>query len=397
MFAMLKVIVRHKKLMIAVTLGAFLLSAAVSIIMPSRYMASVTFLPLGVERDITGLRGFFSQMGTFGETFAAYLRARKNYIIDFFLRSRRMSDLIDAQVGLRDAYGTNDPERIRRALQEHTRVIIRNEGVIILTVEDRSAERALAITREYMRFLDSLLVDSAVKGAEDRIGFLADEIKAREDQIAASDSVLMEFLQIHGLYDMQQQVRVTLDVVSDLSSRLSIIDVEKRLLEMTMKPGSPDLDRTELEWNKLREQLLLLREKGAEPRVFPPLKKLPEISAQYAHIMSQRKTAEFVLAYLRIRLEDAKVSAKSRVSVLRILDPPTLPGKRSWPKRKQIVLVSTAAAFFWGAFFLMVRERWREGAFREGRPSLESAPPEPLGRSAPLEKPGGGGKADDER
>jgi capsule polysaccharide export protein KpsE/RkpR len=375
MFAMLKVILRHKRVMIAVTLGGFVLSAVVSIVTPSRYMASVTFLPLGVERDITGLRGFFAPMGTFGESFAAYLRARKNYIIDFFLRSRRMSDLIDAHVGLREAYGTNDPERIRRELQRHTRVIIRNEGVIILTVEDRSPKRALAITRDYMQFLDSLLVDSAVKSAQDRIAFLADEIKEREAQIAASDSLLRDFLETNGLYDMQQQVRVTLDVVSDLSSRLSIIDVEKRLLEMTMRPGSPDLDRAQLEWNKLREQLLLLRETGAEPRVFPPLKRLPEITAQYAHMMSQRKSTEFVLGYLRIRLEDAQVSAKSRVSVLRLLDPPTLPEKRSWPKRKQIVLASTAAAFFWAAFVLMVRERWKEGAFRERRPGAASASP----------------------
>jgi len=377
MVTLLRVVLRHKTFVIAVTLAGFAVSAAASLVIPPRYLVSATFLPLGVERDITGLRGFFAPLGTFGETFSAYLRARKNYIIDFFLRSRRMSDLIDARVGLREPYGTNDPDKIRRILQQRTRVTIRNEGVILLTVEDRSPARALAIANEYLRLLDSLLVESAVEGAADRIEFLTHEIDERERQIALSDSLLRGFLELHGLYDMQQQVRLTLDVVSDLSSRLSIVDIEKRLLETTMKPGSPDLARAELEWNKLREQLLILRERGAEPKLFPPLKRLPEISAKFANVLSQRRTAEFVLAYLRIRLEDARVSANSRVSVLRILDPPILPERRSWPKRKQIVLVSTAAAFFWGSFFLLVRERWREGGFREGRPApVESRPPE---------------------
>jgi capsule polysaccharide export protein KpsE/RkpR len=381
MLALLRIVFLHRRVILAITAAGFIISAAVSMAIPSRYTVATSFLPLGVERDITGLRGFFAPLGSFGESFAAYLRARKNYIIDFFIRSRRMSEVIDAKVGLKEAYGTEDPDLIRERLQLHTRVIIRNEGVIILTVDDRSRERALAITNAYLKSLDSLLVQSAVEGALSRTKYLNQEVARREREIAASDSLLKEFLDVYGLYDMNQQVRLMLDVVSDLSARLSILDIEKNLLELTMKPGSPDYDRVELEWNSLREQLLLLKEKGAGPKLFPPLKKLPEISSRYAGLLSQRRTQEFVLAYLRVLLEDAKVSAKSRESVLRPLDPPALPDKRSWPKRKQIVLASTAASFFWGCLFLIARERWRDGAFGElrGRGAACSPPKASMG------------------
>ena len=386
MLALLRIVFLHRKPILAITLAGFVISAAVSMAIPTRYTVATSFLPLGVERDITGLRGFFAPLGSFGESFAAYLRARKNYIIDFFIRSRRMSDVINAKVGLEEAYGTKDPDKIRERLQLHTRVIIRNEGVIILTVEDRSGERALAITKAYLRSLDSLLVQSAVEGAQNRIKYLNQEVVSREREIAASDSLLRNFLSVNSLYDLNQQVRLMLDVVSDLSVRLSVLDIEKNLLELTMKPGNPDYDRVELEWNSLREQLLLLREKGAAPKLFPPLKKLPEVSSQYAGILSERRTQEFILAYLRVLLEDAKVSAKSRESVLRPLDPPFLPDKRSWPKRKQIVLASTAASFFWGCLFLIARERWREGGFAELRRGRAGAAPPPTAA--------GGGEAD---
>jgi len=355
---------RHKKAIVLITFAGFVISSIVSLVLPPRYVASTMFAPVGVEKEITGLREFFAPMGSFGESFAAYLRARKNYLIDFFIRSRRMSDLMDARFDIKRMYHVSDGEEARRKLSEHTSVLIRDEGVIVLSFEDRDRERALAITRAYVAQLDSILIELTIENSRDQIAFLNSEIARRERASAVNDSLLTAYLGQHGLYEMEQQIRAMLDIVSDLSSRLSILDIEKKLLEMTMKPGSVELDKVKFEWVKLREQLLLLRETGAEPSLFPPFKKLPEITARYVQFMGERRMQEFVLGYLRLKLADAEVSANSRVSAFKILDPPSAPDRRSWPKRKQIVMVSTAAAFFWGCFFMIVRERWKEGSLR---------------------------------
>jgi len=372
--SLLSVIFRHKRAILLITVAGFVISAAVSLVVPPRYVASTMFAPAGVERDITGLREFFAPMGAFGESFAAYLRARKNYIIDHFIRSRRMSDLMDARFDVKRMYRVADAEEARRKLGEHTSVDIRDEGVIILSFEDRSRERAIAVTESYVAQLDSILIDLTIENSRDRIAFLDGEIARRERAIETTDSLLQEHLERYGLYEVQQQVRAMLDIVSDLSGRLSILDIEKKLLELTMQPGGDEVGKIEFECSKLREQILLLRETGAAPNLFPPLKKLPEISARYLQLMSERRMQEFVAGYLRLKLADAEISANSRVSVLKILDPPAAPDRRSWPKRKQIVMVSTAAAFFWGCFFMLVRERWKEGAFRAGPGASAGAP-----------------------
>lgn len=359
MIALLLVIFRRKKVILSVTAAGFLISAVVSMLIPSRFVASTMFAPAGVEKDLTNLREFFAPMGSFGESFAAYLRARKNYLIDYIIRSRRMSDLIDARFDLGRVYGVTDRDEIRRRLGEHTAVVIRDEGVIVLSVEDRDRERAIAIAEEYLAQLDTVLLDLAVENSRERMQFLGDEVARRERAITVADSLIGAYLGTYGLYAMEEQVRVMLDIVSNLSNRLSVLDVEKRLLEMTMKPGSDDLDRVEFEWNQMRKQLLLLRETGAEPDLFPPFKKLPEISTQYLQFMSERRMQEFMVAYLRLRLADAEVAANSRMSVLKVFDPPSAPDRRSWPKRKQIVLVSTAAAFFWACFSMVLDERRR--------------------------------------
>jgi capsule polysaccharide export protein KpsE/RkpR len=356
MIALLLAIIRRKKTILCVTAAGFLISAAVSVLLPSRFVASTMFAPAGIEKDLTNLKEFFAPMGSFGESFATYLRARKNYLIDYIIRSRRMSDLIDARFDLRGMYGVADREEARRKLGEHTSVVIKDEGVIVLGVEDSDRERAIAMAGEYLAQLDTILLALVVENSRDRMQFLNGQVARRERAMETADSLIGSYLGQYGLYEMEEQVRVMLGIVSDLSSRLSVLDVQKRLLALTMKPGSDDLDRIEFEANQLRGQLLLLRETGAEPNLFPPFKKLPEISTRYLQFMSERRMQEFMLAYLRLRLADAEVTANSRMSAIRVLDPPSAPDRRSWPKRKQIVLVSTAAAFFWASFFMVLLE-----------------------------------------
>jgi capsule polysaccharide export protein KpsE/RkpR len=276
-----------------------------------------------------------------------------------------MSDRIDARFDLRGLYGVTDREEARRKLGEHTAVVIKNEGVIVLSVADRDRERAIAIVEEYLAQLDTIIFDLVVENSRERVQFLRGEVARGERAIAVGDSSISGYLGQYGLYEMDEQVRVMLDIVSDLSGRLSILDVEKRLLELTMKPGGGDLERVEFEWNQLRNQLLLLRETGAEPNLFPPFKKLPDISAHYLQFVSERKIQEFMLAYLRLRLADAEASANNRMSALKVFDPPFAPDRRLWPKRKQIVLVSTAAAFFWASFIMVLDERRRSAKARE--------------------------------
>lgn len=370
--SLLSIVIRYKRLIFLATALGFVVSAAVSLIIPPRYVASAMLAPVGVEKELTGLRGFFAPLGSFGESFATYLRAQKNFIFELLIRSRRMSELLDARFDLKDAYGVSDADEVRRRLRENTSVVIRDEGVIALSVEDRSRERAIAIAEGYLAVLDSILTDLTIESSLERAAFLEEEIARRTAASAVADSTLASYLQQFGLYHVEQQVRAMLDIVSDLSTRLSVLDIEEKLLEMTMKPGSDELDRVSFERRKLREQLFLLRETGAEPGLFPPLKKLPEISARYGHLIGERQMDEFTLAYLRVRLAEARLSAASRVSAIRILDPPSAPERRSWPKRKQIVMISTAAAFLWACFFALVRERWKAGASGGGIPPAAS-------------------------
>lgn len=364
MIPLLKAILRGKKYIIIFTVAAFVTSAGASLVIPPKYTSTTVFMPIGVEKEITGLRGFFSQLGAFGEAYSTYLRARKNYVIDFFVRSRRMSDLMNKRFDLEKVYRVNNAEEVKEELRRRTGVMIRDEGVIVLSVDDRDPTRARDMVSAYLAYLDTLLIDMNSSYAAERVRFLEGEIARRKRVVSRDDSMLAQFQKRYSLYDMQKQARAVMDLVSALSSRLSILDTEKKLLEMAMLPDVPELRSIDAEMARIEEQLAAIKNEGLDvkgrTKLFPSLNELPELSQKYVKLLSDIKMQEFAIGYLKLRLEDAKLSADKRVSVLKILDPPVVPERRSWPKRKQIVLFSTMAVFFWTAMVLLVIEEFRK-------------------------------------
>ena len=112
MLLFIRIILRHKTAVILVTSAAFVVSAAVSLILPPRYQSYAAFMPIGVEKELTGQGGFFSSLGSFGEAYAAMMRVKRNAVLEFILRSRRMSDLMSRRFSLDEVYGTGDSEKV---------------------------------------------------------------------------------------------------------------------------------------------------------------------------------------------------------------------------------------------------------------------------------------------
>ncbi len=375
MLSIFSVILRYKKLVVLITLAGFVVSALISLVVPPRYVSVAAFLPVGVEQEITGRRGFFSQLGAFGEAYSTFMRVRRNFVIDFIMRSRRMSDLMDARFDLGRVYGVQGSDKVREELRSRTSVDVRDEGVIVVAVEDRSPERAKAIAEAYVHYVDSLIIEFGIEHAGGRKGFLEQEVVRRERRIAEADSVLGAFLTGHGIFEIEEQARAAIEVAARLEARMRAVRLEKELLEMTLLPGSPELVRAQQMLRKMEEQVATVRE-GRGSDLFPSLRDVPGLASEYLRLYGELKIQEFALAYVRLKLEDEAILASRYVSVIRVIDPPVAPQRRTWPKRKQIVMISTFAAFFWSCFGLIVKERWREGLI-----AFESPPP----RSGTLE------------
>jgi uncharacterized protein involved in exopolysaccharide biosynthesis len=182
-------------------------------------------------------------------------------------------------------------------------------------------------------------------------------VARRRHRIAKADSALKEFLNEHGIFEIKQQASAAIRIAAGLAAQRNLVRMEREMLAMTLKPGSPELVRAERMLEMLERQIVEVRE-GDGSEFFPSWQDVPGLASEYMRLYEELKMQEFALAYVRLKLEDEAILANRDVNVIRVIDPPFVPQKRVWPKRKQIVLVSTFAVFFWVCFGLIVRERW---------------------------------------
>jgi capsule polysaccharide export protein KpsE/RkpR len=140
-----------------------------------------------------------------------------------------------------------------------------------------------------------------------------------------------------------------------------MLEVERSMLSMTLQDDAPDLERLDMEIEELRKEIWKTAQTGDNEDLFPSLADMPGLATEYIGMVAERMAREFTLAFIRLKLEDARISASSSVGVIRVIDPPTVPEKRSWPKRKQIVIVLTMASTLWACFLILVREKMSAG------------------------------------
>jgi capsule polysaccharide export protein KpsE/RkpR len=365
MLALLSVLLRKKWIVITVTLAGFVVSAVISFILPPRYKSTSAFIPGGVEKELTGTGSFLFQLGLMGEEFATLVRVQRNFIIDYIIRSRRMSEWMDERFDLRSAYRSGSDEETRKELGKRIHVSVRDEGVIELAVEARGPELARDMMAACLHFTDSILVEMVIANASSRRDFFEEEIVRRKARIAEIDSMLGEFMEEHGVFDIERQAAAAFKIIGILTARINLLEVEKRIMETSIEEGSPEMGRIDLEIEKLQDQLGSIREAEGGKGLFPPLSEFPELATGYFGLLSERMAQEFALAFITLKLNDAVISSEKKVSVIRIIDPPSLPDKRIWPKRAQIVMVLTLAVFFWTSIVLMVLAGRGRGAREE--------------------------------
>ncbi len=361
MLSFLSVILRRKKTIAIAAAAGFVISVIISLVLPVKYFSMASFIPRGVEQELAGSNSFLSRLGAFSETYATFARVRRNYIIDYIVRSQRMAGLMDSRFDLREMYGKDTITEARQELSERTYVNIRDEGVLEIAVEAPDAVTARDMTAAYIEFVDRIIMELNIESAEAKVAYLEEALDMGERARTAADSALSEFMASRGIFEIESQMKAAFQIIGTLTARVSALEVERNMLSMTRREGSPDLRKLNLEIEKLRVEIDRTTRMGGGGGLFPPLSDMPGLATEYLGMVAERMAQEFALAYVRLKLEDARISANSRVGTIRIIDPPVVPERRSWPKRKQIVMILTMASVFWACFIIVIREKISAG------------------------------------
>ncbi len=342
------VLARRKFFILWFVLGAALVSAVVVLLLPSYYTATTKILPPQQNQSMSA--AMLSQLGQLAPLIGAAGKdlgiRNPNDMYVAMLRSRTVADNMIKHFNLMSVYRAKTLMDARKELENATEIVAGKDGIISLSVEDRSADRAAQMANAYIEELETLTRTLAVTDAGKRRFFFEREVKTVSDELATAELSLKQTEESTGIIQLDSQSKVMLQAYADLRAQVGLKQVQVQSMRSFATAENPDLLRAEQELKALQSQLgRFERGQGGRSSADLALDKVPGAGLEYVRKLREVKYRETLFELLARQYEAARIDEARDASIIQALDQAIPPEKRSWPKRTLIVLTATLLAF----------------------------------------------------
>lgn len=363
---MLRVLLRHARLILGITAASTVIAIVVSLLLPVYYRADTRILP-PLEKGNDLAAQLMSQAGGLIALAGGGAGARsQGELYVEMMTSRTVLDRIVDRFALMNLYGAQFREDARTRLRGS--VTVRQErksGVIVLTVEDRDPKRAADLTNAFVEEVRTLAGGLAISEAEQRRLFFEEQIRHTKESLARSEDEIKRFQQRTGALQIDTQAKAVIEGIANLRAMIAAKEVEAKVLRTFATPQNPDLQRTEEEIRALRVESEKLE--SGKGQGFDPLmssERVPAMGTEYLRKLRQLKYNETLYELLVKQYELAKLDEAREALVIQVIDRAIPPERKSWPKRKPIVVISTFLGFFLSSAFVLAMESRRRDRTR---------------------------------
>lgn len=358
------VLLKQKRLIIGITLGAAVITAIISLIMPPIYRAETRILP--PQQGGTGMAAqLLSQFsGAAGLLSGGGLSIKTtNDLYIGLLKSRPVLDNIIDRFDLMKLYKAKYREDARRKLVGALKAQDdKKSGIITIAVEDKEPKRAANMANAFVEELRNLNKGLAVTEASQRRLFFEEQLKDTKEALIKSEEALRGFQEKTGAIKIDEQAKAVIEGIAQLRAQVAAKEVQLKVMRTYATPQNPDLQRAEEELRGMREQLtkLELKGRGHNPDPLMPTSRIPSVGIEYIRKLREFKYHEALYEILLKQLEAAKLDEARDATIIQVIEKAIPPEKRAKPKRKQMVMIATVVAFFLSifiAFFMEYKER----------------------------------------
>jgi uncharacterized protein involved in exopolysaccharide biosynthesis len=273
---------------------------------------------------------------------------------------------------LQKVYGIKRMEDARRALADHTSISVeRKSQIIAIEVTDKSPQRAAALCQAYVAELNTLVAELSTSSARRERIFLEGRLKAVNNDLETAEKKFSEFSSKNSAIDVKEQGRAMLGAAAVLQGNLIAAQSEYEGLRQIYSDSNVRVRSLHARIEELQRQLEGLEGKGessttlsnsnqADDSLYPSMRKLPLLGVTYADLYRKTKIQEAVLETLTREYEMAKVQEAKEIPTVKVLDPPQIPDKRSFPPRLLIMFLGTISIMAVACGLISARNSWEQ-------------------------------------
>ena len=348
----LVVLLKRKRLIIGITLGAAIITAIISLIMPPIYRAETKILP--PQQGSSMATQFLSQLGSAAGLVGGAVGIKTpNDLYIGLLKSRLVLDGVIDRFKLMELYKTKSRENARRGLADTLKARDdKKSGIITIGVEDKDPKRAADMANAFVEELKNMNKGLAVTEAGQRRLFFEEQLKDTKEALIKAEDSMEGFQERTGAVKIDEQAKAVIEGIANLRAQIAAKEVGLKVMRTYATPQNPDIQRAEEELRGMREQLgrLETRSGGHNPDPLMPTGRIPALGTEYIRKLREFKYQEALYEILLKQYEAARLDEARDAAIIQVIEKAIPPEKRVKPKRKQMVMIATFSGLFFSVF-----------------------------------------------
>jgi uncharacterized protein involved in exopolysaccharide biosynthesis len=365
----------RRQTIVRVTCSAFVLSAIASFLIPRRYVSSARLMPPDQSSTGSSLAMLAAAGGGAGSSLGSLaggilgLKSSGALFIGI-LQSRTVRHVLVRRFQLQTIYGDRYAEDARNHLAGNSDIFEdRKSGIITIAVTDEQPERAAAMAQAYTEELNRVVTQMSTSSAHREREFLEERLKSVQADLEGAEKEFSQFASKNGTIDIQTQGKAMIEGAATLQGQLIAAESELQGLKQIYTNDNVRVRSVRAQIGELQSQLGKIggqNETSASPeRVpgdpnYPSIRKLPLLGVAYADLYRRTKVQEAVFETLTREYELAKVQEVKETPSVKVLDPASIPEKKSYPPRVLIIFLGTISALVVGMVWMVLRMVWDE-------------------------------------
>lgn len=344
----------RRKLITILVVGAALLMAVISLVLPNWYKSTAVIMPPTKKQFSFGGAGLLSQIG-FGGLLGGSQSTDRFMAI---LQSRSLMEQVIRKFDLQEKYDVDTMEKALKAMKNNYHVDVGEEDQIIIEFWDKDQEKVAEITNYILFCLDSLNIAQNTNDATYSRDFIESRLQLVLDSLLYLEKEIGTFMKSEGVLNLEEQVKEGISAAAEIKLRILAKEVELAVAEKSLNSDNPTILRIKYELMSLRSKYHEIFAGKDKNRLFPGFESVPELELKFTRL--RRKADYFLklLEFLAPQYEQAKIEAVKSIPTIQVLDYAARPDKKDRPRRTKMVLISVIIAFGVGTLYAYFRGRW---------------------------------------
>ena len=358
----LEVIAKHRRMIVRMTLAAFVTAIIASLLMAKKYSSTAMIVPPQQDNGLMGL--MMKQVsGGGGVASLAGDLLGKGSPADFYasvLKCEAIEDKVIDRFDLIKEYGQDNRLDTYKKIDKTVTIEVgKKDGIISVSVLDKDPKKAADMANYFVDELGKLAAQLSVTDAAQDRAFAENRLAQAKADLARSEEAIRVFQSQNKAIDIVEQAKGTIKGVADLEGQLAVEEVKLAGMLRVLTESSQDVKNERAVIANIRSQISKFEGIRVGSAV-PGVGSVPALGQNYVRLLREFKTQEALVELLTKQYEMSKFTEAKDLSSIQIIQRAKAADKKIKPQRSLLVLAATLVTFVFAvivAFLLDLAER----------------------------------------